>query len=358
MARHRVLALSFDHMHMGDLLRAVSEHPDAEIAGIFDPDRTRMQAAIDQFGIPEDRVYTDLDACLTEAGGDVAILCSATGAHADYVERIALHGLHVLVEKPFAGSVADARRMIAAMERTGRRLAINWPMAWCPSHNTAKRLLDDGAIGQLTEIHYYGGNRGPLYHLADKVAVSPEEVEAQKPASWWYKKASGGGSLLDYLGYGVTLGTWFYGGETPLSVTTVVDETPGIEVDEHSITVCRYARGLSKFETRWGTFTDPWTLQPQPKCGFVLVGSDGTIASSDYDDFVTVQTRDAPAVTPVPVDTLPDGKRGPIAYMLARIEDGGPITGPLAPELSLIGQRIVDSALLSAASGRTVALVP
>ena len=136
-------------------------------------------------------------------------------------------------------------------------------------------------------MHFYDGNRGPLYHLADKVEVSPEEVERQKPTSWWYKKASGGGSLLDYLGYGVTLGTWFMNGEAPIEVTSVVDETPGIEVDQHSVTVCRYRRGLSKFETRWGTFTDPWTQQPQPKCGFVLVGTDGTISSYDYDDHVT-----------------------------------------------------------------------
>ena len=49
MARHGVLGISFDHMHMGDLLRQVHEHPDAEIAGIFDLDPKRMQAAIGQF---------------------------------------------------------------------------------------------------------------------------------------------------------------------------------------------------------------------------------------------------------------------------------------------------------------------
>ena len=155
-------------------------------------------------------------------------------------------------------------------------------------------------------MHFYDGNRGPLYHLADKVEVTPEEVEAQKPNSWWYKKAAGGGSLLDYLGYGVTLGTWFMNGEAPIEVTCVVDETPGIEVDEHSVTVCRYGSGLSKFETRWGTFTDPWTLQPQPKCGFVIVGTDGTIASYDYDDHVTAaDAGEARAHVRVPADTLP-----------------------------------------------------
>ena len=59
----------------------------------------------------------------------------------------------------------------------------------------------------------------------------------------------------------------------------------------------------------------------------------------------------------VPADKLPAGRRGPIEYMLARIEDGAPIAGPLDPALSLIGQRIIDSAVLSAASKRSVPLV-
>jgi predicted dehydrogenase len=345
-------------MHMGDLLRQVAQHPDAEIAGIFDPDPARMTAAIGNFAIPADRVFTDLETCLARAKADLAIICSKTADHASTVERIAPHGLHILVEKPFAASVADARRMMAAMAGSGRRLAINWPSAWSPCHNTAKRLIEERAIGDVIEVHYCGGNRGPLFHLADKVEVSPEKVEAQKPHSWWYKKAAGGGSLLDYLGYGVTLGTWFLDGKVPVEVTCAVDETPGIEVDQHSITICHYQQGLSKFETRWGTFTDPWALQPQPKCGYVLVGTGGTISSYDHEGHVTIQTRSVPEATPVPTDALPPGRRDPIEYMLARIADGKPVTGPLDPVLCLIGQRIIDSALLSAATGRTVPLTP
>ncbi len=51
MAKFRVVGISFDHIHMGDLLREVFNHPNAEVAGIYDPDRSRMQGAIDNFGI-------------------------------------------------------------------------------------------------------------------------------------------------------------------------------------------------------------------------------------------------------------------------------------------------------------------
>ncbi|MDW4499965.1 Gfo/Idh/MocA family oxidoreductase [Sulfitobacter sp. D35] len=358
MTRYRIAGISFDHMHMGDLLRLVHDHPEAEIAGIFDPDPERMKGAVETFGIPQNRVFTDLATCMETARPDMVILCAATAEHGDYTERLAPYGCHVFVEKPFAASAAEARRMIAAMEGSGKLLAINWPLAWVESHVTAKGLIDAGTIGDLIEVHFYDGNRGPLYHLADKVEVTPEEVERGKADSWWYKKAAGGGSLLDYLGYGATLGTWYMNGEAPLEVTCVIDETPGIEVDQHSITVCRYQRGLSKMETRWGTFTDPWMIQPQPRCGFVFVGSDGTIASWDYADHVTVQTRDRPEPHEVAAEPLSEGRRNPIEYVLGCIARGEPVSGPLDPALCLTAQRIVDTAAQSAQEKRTLALLP
>jgi hypothetical protein len=44
-------------------------------------------------------------------------------------------------------------------------------------------MIDEGAIGDLIEVHFYDGNRGPLYHRADKVVVSEEEVRREKPTS-------------------------------------------------------------------------------------------------------------------------------------------------------------------------------
>ncbi|MEM1287111.1 MAG: Gfo/Idh/MocA family oxidoreductase [Pseudomonadota bacterium] len=358
MAKFRIVGISFDHMHMGDLLRMVHEHPEAEIAGLYDPDRSKMQSAIETFGVSEERVFTDFDACMAGGPYDMAILCAATADHASITERLAPHGMHIFVEKPFAASTKDARRMISVMEGSGKLMAINWPLRWVESHVTAKQLIDKGMIGALLEVHSYGGNRGPLYHLADKVEVSPEEVERQKPSSWWYKKSSGGGSLLDYLGYGATLGTWYMDGRAPLEVTCTTDDVPNIEVDQHAIAVCRYETGLSRMETRWGTFTDPWTHQPQPTCGFTFVGSDGTITSPDYATHLTVQTRAKPERHQIAIDPLPEDERNGIEYVLKCIQRGGLVEGPLDPTLCLTAQRIVDTAALSAAEKRTMELVP
>jgi len=182
-------------------------------------------------------------------------------------------------------------------------------------------------------------------------------VARRKPHSWFYKQASGGGSLRDYLGYGVTLGTWFHAGRKPIEVTAVIDEPSGLEVDEHSVVIARYDVGLSKYETRWGTFTDPWTHQPQPKCGFVIVGSAGTISSYDLEPTVRVQTTQNRAGEEIPVDVLAAPHRNPIEHLIHHLETGEALLGPLTPQISRIGQQIVDTAIISAREKRTVKLV-
>ncbi len=352
--KFRLAGINFDHFHMGDLLRMAQEHPEVELVGISDEQPERMAAAARNFGLGEDRVFTDYRACLEKTKPDVVILCPASAHHGDWTQRVAPYGVHILVEKPFAATLAEADAMVAAMPKD-RLLAINWPHCWLPSTITAKRLVDEGRIGAVTNVHSYGGNRGPLYHGADKLEKEPTPEE--KAASWFYKKSEGGGSLLDYLGYGTTLGTWYHGGRKPIEVTAMVDASPGLEVDEHSITIARYDVGLSKFETRWGTFTDPWTTQPQPKCGFTICGTEGTISANDYAPRIRLQTRVNPERTRIISDGVKPPFQNPIQYFLHCIATGTALDGPLSPATSRIGQQIVDSAVLSAREKRTVALV-
>lgn len=177
----RIAGINFDHMHMGDLLRLAHDHPGAEIVALCDADPARMQTARQNFAIADSAIYTDIDRCITESRPDLVILCPATAHHADFVEQVARHDVAILVERPFAASLAEADRMIAAT-RDGL-LVINWPLAWYPPHITTKRLIDEGAIGEVIEVHYYDGNRGPLYHRGDKLEVEQDAALAEKAGS-------------------------------------------------------------------------------------------------------------------------------------------------------------------------------
>lgn len=356
MKRHwRIAGINFDHFHMGDLLRQVSEHPQAELVGICDRLPERMREAKQRFGLGDAQVFTDEAQCMEQCRPDIVILCPAANEHGEWVARIAPYGAHILMEKPFAGNLAQADAMIAAMPK-GSVLAVNWPLVWDAGQQQVHALIRRGRIGEVLEFQHYGGNRGPLYHGADKTEHQPSAAE--KADSWFYRAAQGGGSLLDYMGYGATLGSWHLGNQVPLSVNCSWHIPTGLEVDEHAIAVIAYAHGLSRSETRWGTFTDPWTHQPQPKCGFVIRGSMGTLSCYDYETFVTLQDRDHPQGLRLEAPAVQAPCRNPIENLIHHLETGAPLIGPLTLETSRLGQRIVDTAFQSAQAGRSLPLLP
>ena len=187
----KVAGINFDHSHMGDLLRLCHEHSDVEIVGISHTDRERMETAVGNFGIPDEQVFTDYRECLERTQPDIVILCPSTASHAEWVLKVAPYDVHVLLEKPFAADLDAADQMIAAMAKTQRQFIINWPLRWYPCHVTAKRLMDEGTIGELIEVHYYDGNRGPLFHRADKVETD-EAYRQRKNESWFYQRGRRG----------------------------------------------------------------------------------------------------------------------------------------------------------------------
>ena len=352
----RVAVVGFAHMHAGDQIRLIQATPEAELVGVWDTEPSRRDLVADDLGVPAAHRYDQLEALLAEAAPDIAVVCSTTGEHTGLVELLAARGVHVILEKPFALTLGDADRMIAAADAAGTTLVVNWPLAWYPAHLTTQRLIADGMIGRVTEVHYYDGNRGPLTHVHDKLErVEPDQ--ATKAASWWYRPELGGGSLLDYLGYGATIATWFRDGELPERLTAITWGGDGLEVDEQSVVAAAYASGLSTFQTRWGTFSNPWTHQPAPACGFVVVGTAGTITSRDFAPAVQVQTLEHPEGIAIPVDAPRPDQTGALPHLLHCLRTDTPPTGPSSTATSRKGQQIVDTAVHSVASGRTVALV-
>lgn len=354
----RVIGIGFDHMHMGDQLRTAAGEPGADLVAVVDEDAQRMASVCADIGLADlPQVVagpgsTAVEEALDRYAPEVAIVCSTTERHRAWVEALAPRGIAVQLEKPFGPDLAAVDAMTAVAQEHGTALAVNWPLAWYPTHRTTRRLIAEGRIGEVTEVHFYDGNRGPLHHLHDKIEVQP--TEADKAGSWWYSKAAGGGSLLDYLGYGTTLGTWFRGGEVPHAVTATTHVALGLEVDEQSIVVAAYRSGLSSFQTRWGTFTDPWNHLTQPRTGFVVLGTQGSLASYDYDPHVTLQDREHLDGLVVPADTLTPEVSTGLAALLHHLDTGEPLDPPISPSIGRTGQLIVDAAVRSAETGRRV----
>lgn len=365
---YTVAGINFAHFHMGDHLRAVESNPDTELVTICDEDQETatlgLEDTAEEFDLDDDQVYRDHERCLEEREPDIVITCPTPLEHATWVERLMEYDVDVILEKPFANSVPDADRIIRAVNATGNRLLVNWPLAWYPSHRTTKRLVDEGTIGEVAEVHYYDGNRGSHrftqveYTDSGEMHFAGEETEGEPEADiWFHDETVGGGSLMDYLGYGTTLGTWFRDGDVPTEVTTETHDPDWSEVDEQSVTIARYDTGLSTFQTSWNTFTDPWITQPQPRCGFVIKGTEGTIASYDYQDSVRVQTEDEPEGFEVSVDDLEPPLQDSLQYMVHCIDTDEPVEfGPVSLDINRKAQRIIDAARESAERGETVGL--
>jgi glucose-fructose oxidoreductase len=230
--------------------------------------------------------------------------------------------------------------MLDAMADTGNLFLLNWPVMWDPVKHELRRLVADGTIGDVVEVQYYGGNAG-----------------APPADSWFYDRDAGGGSMLDYLGYGATFSTWFRGGELPQSITADAYVPEDLDVDVQSSTIARFEDGLSAFQTSWRMPTNPWEIEPQPMKGYVLVGTEGSISTVERGVPIRVQTDEEPEGFGVEPDPLSERFQNLIHYLIDLLETGEEPEGPADPEFSREAHRIVETARRSSEAGERLDLV-
>ncbi|WP_436907596.1 Gfo/Idh/MocA family protein [Halosimplex marinum] len=338
----RFVGANFDQMHQNRNLERVRDHPDAELVGVCDerPETSTgsLDRAVADLGAPDAAVFSDLDDCIAATDPDLVLGCPRTADHAAFVERVVAHDVAGLaVEKPMAHTLADCDRMLDAV---GDELfVVNWPSTWDPVKHTVKRLVDEGTVGEVREVQYYGGNAG-----------APPE------GSWFYD-AEDGGSMLDYLGYGATFSTWFRGGDLPERVTAERFVPDDLAVDTQSSTVCRYDGGLSTLQTNWRLLSHPWETEPQPPTGYEVVGSNGAISTRERGAPIRVTTAERPEGYAVEPDELPERYGDLVSYLIHCLETAERPEGPSDPAFCRAAHRVVETARRSADAGEALPLV-
>lgn len=340
----RVVGANFDQMHMNTNLVWAADHPEVEVVGLCDehPETSTgsLEDAAADCDAPPDRRYEDLETCIEETRPDIVIGGPMNSEHPRFVERVLEHDIHVAIEKPFATSLADADRMIDADGDSAGRLAVNWPITWSPVHQTVKRLVADGTVGEILEVQYYGGNAG----------APPND-------SWFYDAESGGGSLLDYLGYGATFATWFRDSELPRTVSAHTYPRSNDGIDRQSVSVCRYETGLSTLQTSLRMPTHPWEHDSTPAKGYDIVGTHGAVTTRQHGVPIRVQTADKPEGYAVEPDPLEAPQANLVQYLVHCFRTDEPFVGPTDPAFCREAQRIIETAQRSAAAdGTEVAL--
>lgn len=126
-------------------LRVIAACAKAELAAVYDPDTERARAAAAEFGAAPCDSLDEL-----AARCDAAVVAAPTTAHADAACRLMESGLDVLVEKPMAAALDEARRMIETAGRRGRILQVGHLERFNPAVEAAHRIL---RLPLFFEIH-------------------------------------------------------------------------------------------------------------------------------------------------------------------------------------------------------------
>ncbi len=117
-----------------------------EIAGAMDIDADRRAKAAAQFGIP---VFDSFDTMMSTARPELVIVGTPPALHAAYCLRAFEAGAHVLCEKPFVASLAEADQVLAAARAAGRRIALNHDFREMPIFRAVRDAVDGGETGGL-----------------------------------------------------------------------------------------------------------------------------------------------------------------------------------------------------------------
>ena len=127
--------------------------PDIEVTVLIDRDEARARALAETFGIAH--VETDIARAADHA--DAAIVALPPHLHRPAAETLFAAGLHVLMEKPLATSLADCDAMIAAGDKAGRVLAVAMMRRFARSARYLKALIAAEMLGPIRRYHAASG---------------------------------------------------------------------------------------------------------------------------------------------------------------------------------------------------------
>jgi len=97
-------------------------------------------------------VFADVAMLLREVDCDALDICATPDQHAPIVHAAIAAGKHVLVEKPFALTLADCRELVAAADRARVTLMVAQNQRFLPTHQAARAIIASGELGEIRAV--------------------------------------------------------------------------------------------------------------------------------------------------------------------------------------------------------------
>ena len=344
--RIRLAFVDTSHHHFTGVSRAAMDCPTVDIVGVYTIDLIQREAQRSQYS-----AFTFFDSLdeLYDKGKPQAVITCADNLHgADVVSWAAVRGLPVMKEKPMAASLKVAEQMLTTANKLGVPLMINWPTNWRGAYHLAKKLVDEGRIGQVWQVHNRAGHGGP-----------PEDYLKRDPIArigWGWiidRELDGGGAYIDFCSYGAVLSRWLMGQPSRVSAMGGRYFKNFFTVDDNAVLLMGYPKGHSIAE---GTWTQPAVPTRIPT---MIYGSKGAIAITADDEVqIAVVGADprSPKVETFKPDPLPDHYQSGPAYFSYCLLNEKSFEGIVDPEVSRDAQEVLEAGLISMKLGQEVGL--
>jgi len=150
---------------------AVSQVRGLELRTVCDRNSERLEAARQSFAAVA--TTTDSAAIARDPAIDLVIVSTPPNTHARLAMELLEAGKHVVVEKPFCLTTAEADAMIARAESVGRALTVYQCRRWDPDYLAIKHVVDSGAIGEVFHLEtFIGSFSHPCDYWHSQQAVS------------------------------------------------------------------------------------------------------------------------------------------------------------------------------------------
>jgi len=314
-----------------------------QLVGIYETNKELVKKMMDKFHLDPALFYDDMNTMLEKVKPEGILGFGTTLQHLGVVEACAPKGIHVMVEKPMATTVADAEKMVALARKHGILLLTNFETSWYPTTDKSFALTRDTAfMGPIRKVVVHDGHEGPK-----EIGVSKEFFE------WLTDPVqNGGGALMDFGCYGANLITLLMNGSMPLSVTAVTSQfKPHIypKVDDEATIILQYPDAQCIIQASWN-----W---PFARKDMAIYGRSGYIVTKDNNQMKAkgkIGSEVDYKLTAQETNTY----TSPFLYFADAIRKkiNIPAFGAYSMENNLIVVKILEAARNAAKTGKTVYL--
>ena len=335
----RLALAGLTHGHVDTFYR--SPRTNIELVGVSEPDAALREAYRRQHGLSANLFFADIGDMLDAAKPDAVAAFGSIYEHLEVVEAAAPRGVHVMVEKPLAVSVAHATRMAELARRHGihsspitRRPGTRRPTGRSPWSPRRTR------IGALRKLVIHDGHRGPK-----KIGCRPEFLH------WLTDPVqNGAGALVDFGCYGANLATRLIGAP-PVAVTAVARQfKPDLypKVDDDATIIVDYANAQAIIQASWNWAVSRKDVELYGERGYIVAADGSTLKTRAGD-------KDEEKVAQLPPLAAPNDD--PFVHLASVVRGETKLAADDLAGLdnNLIVVRILELAKRSAAEGRRIA---